>query len=314
MKNVDVQEKHENEFSRVLDTILSKSTSAGDVVILAGHFMLFYDPMADALVPMICEELVDPKLRKIAEKYADNFPSKSFNFGLQLIKLYGDISVSAKVLLLVNDHKFQSGNFQPELKPSYIGRGGELRKSYYATNDQIPNIFVEQIREAGLCAEDIIIRNDDLGRGGRATLPPRTVFYSEQMLRKRFDRNTKKRLLNHPSFSVKNTNNVLKTELVFRDPNLPGIEYCLTDEGDCDCSSEVLQLISELERIAKATTDLIMFIPIECYALVNRGVLAGMHSLPPTATLNRVITIMEYPSGVDGKVGTNFHITEFTRT
>lgn len=119
------------EEEKLLELLYSSVTKTSPIAIIGGHFMLFYDRTVDELKPVIWQELDNDNEIKFAQQNAGNFPTRSFIYSIGLYKLFQKSKAESGLILLVNDHKFQSKNFQPNIIEHVKGRGGELRKKFF---------------------------------------------------------------------------------------------------------------------------------------------------------------------------------------
>ena len=236
------------------------------IAIVGGHYMLFYDKQEDCLKPLIYQDLKDEKHIAFARLMAGDFPTKTFVYALKLITHFLSKGIESKNVLLVNDHLFQSKKFQPNIQYLIENRGGELRYEYYRGKNSLPLSFVNRPSNFKNIKKNMVfLDNDDLSRDVRSVLPKKTVFFSEQFLRNRFENHLKKRIVNN-SYVIVDTS-CGKNVLYYTDKNK---RICLTENGQCGCSSEIMEFIWILK--SKGYNDIIMFIPSECENQVNNGV------------------------------------------
>lgn len=238
----------------------------GPVAIVGGHFMLMYDKYEDCLKPVIHQELDNPKHKEFAKLMAGDFPVKSFEYSLELIKYFKTRGIEAKNVFIVNDHKFQSNDFQPEILPLVKGRTGELRKKFYRQSNPIPNIYFDLSKKNDLFLEKNILENYNIKRHEDEILPKRSFFFSERTLRSRFNKRVKNKLAKYDEFQQVKDFNDRPSELYYIDS---GENICLTEHGVCGCNSEVLEFANNL--IQNNYHDILFFIPDECSAAVNQG-------------------------------------------
>ena len=55
-----------------------------NIAVVAGHYMLMYDDLADALVPMVYQDSRNPRVVVLSKQMAGEFPLSSFEHGLRL--------------------------------------------------------------------------------------------------------------------------------------------------------------------------------------------------------------------------------------
>lgn len=281
-------EKYDPKTESELLKLLSESvTGKNKVAIVGGHFMLLYDKATDELKPVILQDLEKENQKEFAKQFAGNFPLRSFQYSVDLFKQLENRKVQNGILLLVNDHKFQSESFQKDISAEINGRGGDLRQEYFRKN-KIPESYLETLKANGIESKNIFVRNNDVKRSESDLLPKESWYYSEQKLRKRFEKYVVPELLKKEKIyqleSGKGTN------VFYQTPNV-GTEICLTENGACGCSAEVTELISNLLR--KGMNEIILFIPNECVNAVDNGINAALNINEVAA---KVITI----SGLGG--------------
>jgi len=217
--------------------------------IMAGHFMLYYDGTNQSLVPLIYQDLGDGEIKEIAQLYAGEFPIKSFKIGLDIIS---DTGVSSKIVFLVNDHKFQDINFQPENRQIIDSDAGRLRQYFYSEYGiKMPKTYYSILHDTCFKFDDTILLNNDLSRQKQDILPKETIYFSEQALRNRFENTIRNDLKNNPNFYVNGVD-------IFYAPTLE----CLTKEGKCGCSGEIMEFLHVLEK--KGYKNVVLISPNEC--------------------------------------------------
>lgn len=296
-------EKYSPKSEVELLTLLSKSVSGENIVaIVGGHFMLLYDKAANELKPVIWQELEVESQKKFAEQNAGNFPVRSFCYSIELYKQFKQRKIKSGVVLLINDHKFQSTNFQPDVASSFNGKAGELRKKYFSHNI-IPGYYAEILEEERISKEDILIDNSNTKRHTSDLLPKESWFYSEQKLRNRFDDFVKPELMKQGK--IRQDVIGKKVELYFESPNHAN-DFCLTENGSCACSAEVIEFISNL--LNRGFNEIIFFVPNECAVPVDNGVMAALHISEKQA---KVLTVSNFGGmGFNENIQRPFNVTE----
>ena len=270
------EELHFDSEAEMIDCIAESMSSGEKIGVLAGHFMLCYDVGTDALVPMIWQDLRDTDLVTSAKRFAGNFPIRSFDCGVRLAVNIQGQGAYPKIIMLVNDHKFQTGEFDPTQFEAFHGRGGELRRDFYKRYANLP-ASLEQIRMKLGVDSSILLENNSKKRSRQDILPEETTYFSEQVLRRKFERKTRQFMQSLPEV-VEAPNKGPRSELLLlANGGLgAGAELCLTEEGACGCSGETVQLLLELDR-KNRFSQLVLLVPDECEWQVKGGVLAGMH-------------------------------------
>lgn len=231
------------------------------IAIVGGHFMLLYDKVEDKLRPMVWQDLKKSEHIKYSKMITGNFPVHTFNYAVDLYSQYKEKGYDSGIVLLVNDHKFQHHNSKVN------GNGGELRKRYYRNGQVIPESFLRILSEKSFDKQKIFIDYNKPDRQKQDLLPKETIMYSEQVLRNRFEKHIKPKIAKTESFKEITSNGVSNLYYYSRERH----EYlCLTEEGTCGCSGEVVEFVSELLR--RNIRQIILFSPSECEAPVNVGV------------------------------------------
>lgn len=245
--------------------------SGEQVGIVAGHFMLMYDDQADRLVPMVYQDATNPKVELLSKEMAGDFPLRTFKLGLSLVKSYQGKSIFPKLVLIVNDHIFQTEGWSTQgLKDK--DKAGSLRQSFYRQKYPLPKSFFREIKEAGLSTE-IILENNNAGRISDI-LPKTTRLFSEQALRNYFDQYRRNELRRLPLFTEV-TRAGTKSKLLFK-ATREGPDVCLAEDGECGCSGELIEFFIRLA--AKSFKQIIFFVPDECKIAVDVGIRAFLHT------------------------------------
>lgn len=239
-----------------------KKQNSDTTAILAGHFILDYDRASDSLKPLIKDKKNTNDFNMIAEIEAGDFPKESFNLGLSLYSFLKEKNNNPKLFLLVNDHKFPSIS-ETTLKQ----RIPVLRRKYYKTQNEIPDIYQKIIHSEGL-SEELVFLDNNFNRGKEELLDSETYLFSEYIYRKRFDRKLKKNLLKLDAFYGV-PNDAGKTDVYFKN-NLEE-ELCVLEDNSCGCSGEIMQVIYDLYK-QKNINDFFLIVPSECSDAVKRGI------------------------------------------
>jgi hypothetical protein len=265
-----VDSKYPQTENELLNSLCESVTGTSKVAIVGGHFMLLYDKIEDDLKPMIVEELGNEKHREFAKYYAGDFPVLSFQYSLELFHYLENKNIPSEIILLVNDHKFQGKNFQTDIESLIVsGKCGELRKKYYKEN-KIPETYKEILKSKKIDPHKIFAINKNVKRTENDLLPKESWFYSEHKLRKRFGKYILPNLLKREEVNLIKHEN----EIIYQNPT-KNVGICLTENGSCGCSAEVIELISNLQE--KDVKEIIMFVPSECGDAVNNGIEAALN-------------------------------------
>ena len=242
----------------------------GEIGIIAGHFMLMYDASSESLVPMIWQDLKAGHTQGTAKELAGDFPVYTFGAGLRLQRVLPKEN-KPRIVLVVNDHLFQSPNWRLNKSRSLLD-AGKLRRDFYRRPIELPPSYVEYLKTLGVSETDVIYSNDDELRDKQSTLPKKTQLFSEQALRNEFGRDTTKLLSCNYFYSQKESDG---SSVMFSPWGTRDGGVCLTEDGKCGCSGEVIQLFVNLA--SKDVTTVINFIPEECSEAFNQGAKAALH-------------------------------------
>jgi hypothetical protein len=268
---------------------LSRLASAwrGKTSILAGHFMLIYRESQHRLVPLIqAVALSDPCAGLVETGYAKvfgDFAEATFELGVQLA-LDGK-GGPRSLLLLVDDHQFQ----RLQKSAPKGDQLADLRRQFYRSPEALPLCFSETLTKFG-CTQEIF-EDNSMDRPDGHTLPSKTFFFSENILRKAFTGRRRDWLLRQPGF-LYDSGPFTPGRLLFR-PDRGGAAACLIDEqSELSCSGTAVELLLELGE--RSYDNLVWFIPQTCKALVSQSVQIVMPSL---ARFENVVLVSD--SGVD---------------
>jgi len=296
------QKYYPNNQTELLNVLIESVSGNSKIAIVGGHFMLLYDKTEDELKPVIIQEFEQENIKLFAKQFAGNLPLSSFKFSVELFKIFKKQNIESGIILLVNDHKFQSVNFQPDIIPSIKGRGGELRKKYFSRNS-IPNCYIQVLDSEGISMDQILIDNNDNKRHTSDLLPKKSWFYSEKRLKNRFDYFVKTQLMKRGI--IREDFNGDTVELFYESPN-NGNNICLTENGACACSAEIIEFITNL--LSRNITEIIIMVPDECVSAVDNGIFAALNICEVFA---KVTTINGFGGmGIDENLERTFIATE----
>jgi hypothetical protein len=258
-------EKYSPNSEAELLKLLSESvTGKNKVAIVGGHYMLFYDTQKDELVPLIKQDLQKENQKEFAELFTGNFPEKSIQFSVDLLNELKRKQVESKLVFIVNDHKFQSKNFQPNIADAIAGRTGELRKKYYAENT-LPEYYTKVFSESNLLLKDDVQHYHVNSKQKEDNVLKDGLFFSEQRLRNKFEKNLKDKLAEEGK--IRKVENSGAVEVYYN--GFANEDICLTENGGCGCSGEVMEFLYELSALGY--TDVFFFVPNECVEAANNG-------------------------------------------
>lgn len=242
------------------------------VGIVAGHFMLMYDDETNRLVPMVHQDATNPKVKELSHKMAGDFPLRTFKLGVNLVKHYQSKEIASKLALIVNDHIFRTDGWSLQnLKDK--NRAGDLRHDFYRQKYPLPKSFFAELRSTGL-QTDALLDNNNAARTPVDILPKNTRLFSEQALRNYFDQNTRLELRKSELFAEVQQNGT-KSKLMFVG-DTGGNSVCLTDNGDCGCSGELIEFFVRLS--SRELKTIVFFVPDECKRAAELGIKAFFHT------------------------------------
>ncbi len=239
--------KSEGELLDILITEASNTTHP-DLVVMAGHFMLFLDEASGSLVPGIYEEHDSPIRERIARRVGI-FPSYTWEMGIKIAaQLEGEFE-AIKFLLLINDWQYVS---------TASGPASELRSAFYEKFTSLPASYLAVLDRSGKFSAQNV-------------LPSRKhpLAYPETWLKYRFQKSAEK--------LVKAGR--LEHRVIDNGPNA-GTEISLVDEngdykplitcGVTGCAGEITEMIAEVYKAQHRL--LLIFAPGECFQPVKTGV------------------------------------------
>ena len=263
--------------------------SEGAVAIVAGHFMLAYDDQQRRLVPMVRQDTKHPWVRHFSENMAHDFPLRSFQLGLQVHQRLKCADRASGLVLLVNDHIFQTEAWHEQNLPAEPKDfAANLRHEFYRSNWALPDSFAKAIRElASDSGEDVFLRNDNPQRTKTDIIPKHSIFFSEQALHRRFDEKTRHKLIGDAHFKHIEAASG-KYRVYFQEDDYSP-QVCLIDEDGCGCSGEVVELLLRLQE--RGVSTVLFFSPQECASPVHAGAKATSYIVGRQSKRLSVITI-----------------------
>jgi hypothetical protein len=267
---ISILEKSISSFLNKLNEDI-KEKSKNSVLILGGHFLLLYDSIEDELKPCIWQSFEEEKFSNFAKLMAGNFPVDTLKIAINIKESCDKKNINSNLLMVVNDHKFQSKGFQNGIEEKINGKTGELRKKFYLKNSNLPSVFLSFFSAANINIEKWIFRNDDNKRSKTNILPKETIYFSEQHLRNKYENNRLPKLLKNNFASKKNKSNPNEYYLTLEDIQQ---DICLTENGSCGCIGLTIELLAEL--FLKKQYYIIFMIPNECADAVNMGIESGI--------------------------------------
>jgi hypothetical protein len=245
------------------------------VAIVAGHFMLMYDDQLGGLVPMVYQDTTNPRVERLSRDMAGDFPLSTFRCGLAMREKLIQKGSPASLVLLVNDHIYLTPGWAVQNMPPSRGDNGSIRKKFHRSQDAIPASFQAELKARQLSPEAVLLDNNNPRRTKTDIVPKRSMLFSEQQLRRRFDETTRATLLADKHF-IQVSAHAGKYELFFREEEfLRGV--CLTENGTaCGCSGEVVELMMSLSK--RNIRHVVFFSPDECIKAVEAGAQASIYA------------------------------------
>jgi hypothetical protein len=223
------------------------NTDQKELVIMAGHFMLFFDEEKGSLTPGIIEEQNTELMRQRIARRVGIFPTYTWKLGVDIGKKYAKQFEDIKYLLLINDWQYV---------PTQDISASELRKNFYDTYTEIPSSFLSTLLDNGFTSENILSSRKN------------SLFFPETWLKYRFQKSASK-LVKEGKLEKKVLNDrENQSEVSFVDEN--GNYRTLISCGVTGCAGEITEMISEVHKSGYRL--LLIFAPGECYQPVQTGV------------------------------------------
>jgi len=256
-------------------------TKGTDSVILGGHYILLYNDIDDCLEPAIWEENKADHLKELSKIVAGDFPLSTFKLALKIRKQIKQLKDDSSIALLINDHFFQSNSLSFKTSNRLKGNWDEYKFMYFK-NAKLPEVYNNIVEQYHVEINSAIFPNTLIHSKYYHSL-----LFSETSLRKRFEKRLKKELSNSKNFYLNNSYNE-KSKLFYKGEE--GNLTCLSENGSCGCSGEVMQFIMEV--YSKNNNSLIMMVPQDCYESVCVGVEAFISYLQNSKLLLKRYTFI----------------------
>ncbi|AYA40621.1 hypothetical protein HZS38_09520 [Xenorhabdus nematophila] len=252
MQQISISNSHSlvQSEAELFDLILNEVTNTphSDLVIMAGHFMLFLDEAQGCLVPGIIEENTSLMHERIARRVGI-FPGYTWELGVRIAERLEHQFEAIKFLLLINDWQYVSLNNEP---------ASELRRVFYEQFSELPASYSSVLKRSGQFSEQNILASRK-----------HPVAYPETWLKYRFqksaDKLVKAGLLNR---RVLDDGPDAGTEISLVDEN--GYYRPLITCGVTGCAGEITEMIAEVYKAQHRL--LVIFAPSECFQPVKTGV------------------------------------------
>jgi hypothetical protein len=254
----------EQELIEVVSSLFDNNSS---VAIIGGHYFLLYESKSDSLKPSVYEDFEDEGNKTFAMLRAKYFPLKTFKISLNLVIHFNLANIISKCIMVVNDEAFLKRDFRGEKHFEIVSeRGHELRKKYFAKNENLPNSFIDALKTVKLAINDVFF-NFTNSVAADSYMPQNSIFLSERKLCKKF-RKTSKKIFNFEHvFSTTTEDDNEYDNLTIREDAVN--QYCLIEDGLCNCGGKAFQLY--YDAIKNGFSNIIFFVPNECIESVNKG-------------------------------------------
>jgi hypothetical protein len=238
----------EQELRKLLADELQRDTHGGEIVVMAGHYMLFMDETRDQLVAGVLEEQTSEAVRDRLAKRVGIFPGYSWDLGADIAEDLLANEEQVRLLLLINDWQYV---------PAGARSAGELRASYFDGFTELPQRYTQRLAASPSLTPAHVLPS----RRHPLAFPETWLKYRFQKAAEKFVKtgHLEKRVLDdQPN----------QSEVSFLDAD--GNYRTLISCGVTGCAGEITEMISEI-YIAGHRTVLI-FAPGECLAPVQSGV------------------------------------------
>ncbi|WP_025027563.1 LPD16 domain-containing protein [Caldalkalibacillus mannanilyticus] len=218
-----------------------------EVVIMAGHYMLFMDEVNGSLTPGVMEEQENEIIKNRIKQRVGIFPHYTWTQGVKIAEEFHVKFDHTHFLLLINDWQYV---------PTSNVSASELRQQYY-DHFTFPKSYLKVLKESGIFDESHILSSRK-----------QELAFPETWLKYRFQKSATK-LVKENKLEKKVLNEQTnETEVSFLDQD--GNYKTLISCGVTGCAGEITEMISEVYKSGKRL--LLMFAPGECYQPVKTGV------------------------------------------
>ncbi|MCR8856807.1 MULTISPECIES: LPD16 domain-containing protein [Bacillus] len=225
-----------------------KNTTQEELVIMSGHFMLFFNEETNSLTPGIIEEQKTDMMKERISRRVGIFPLYTWNIGIQLGEQFYEQFKDIKYLLLINDWQYV---------PSTNASVSDLRKEFYERYTEIPEAYVTSLEKSKYFNQQSILPNRK-----------NPIFFPETWLKYRFQKSASK-LVKEGKLEKRMLNdreNQSEVSFVDEDGNYKTLISC----GVTGCAGEITEMIAEVHKAGYRA--LLLFAPGECYQPVRTGI------------------------------------------
>lgn len=237
----------ESELLKVLEEQLLSSNDQ-DLVIVGGHFMLFYDLDTNSLVPGVFQDLASEDIRMRVCDRVGIFPLYTWGLALKVGERYViGTKKNVKFLILINDWQYV-----PQ-----VGSASGHRELFYRAFQEMPESYKESMKAQGMFSKLDI-------------LPSRknSIAFPETWLKYRFQKSAAK-LVKKGKLEkryVGESPNETEVSFVDKDGNCSQLISC----GVTGCAGEITEMLREIYDGGRRV--ILIFAPNECHSPVKTGV------------------------------------------
>ncbi|QWI73212.1 hypothetical protein ER45_027945 (plasmid) [Bacillus mycoides] len=225
-----------------------KITTQEKLVIMSGHFMLFFNEKTNNLTPGIIEEQKTDVMKDRVSRRVGIFPLYTWNIGIQLGEQFYKQFKDIKFLLLINDWQYV---------PSTNTSASDLRKEFYENYTEIPEAYVTSLEKSKYFNLQNILSSRK-----------NSIFFPETWLKYRFQKSASK-LVKEGKLEKRMLNDrESQSEVSFVDAD--GNYKTLISCGITGCAGEITEMIAEVHKAGYRA--LLLFAPGECYQPVRTGI------------------------------------------
>ena len=219
-----------------------------EVIIMAGHFMLFFDTATKRLVPGIFEDVENEILKEQVKERVGIFPSYTWDLGVRLGDHYRlQHGKPARLLLLVNDWQYVPDS----------GKASDCRSKFYETFNELPPSYLSRLKVSSQLSEKDILSSRR-----------HMLAFPETWLRYRFQ-NAAIRLVKAGKLQKRFLEDKPgKSEISF--PDKSGNSLPLISCGITGCAGEITEMISEVHRVGGRY--FVIMAPAECHTSIRTGI------------------------------------------
>lgn len=235
----------EEELLQLIRSELDKAEQP-DLVVMAGHFMLFLDEETNRLVPGVKEAQDNDRMRERVDNRVGIFPAYTWQKGAELAQQFTSKFNETKFLLLINDWQYVPDK----------GTASELRQQFYESFEQLPSEYVKLLQESGFDKSNILASRKH------------PLAFPETWLKYRFQKSADKLVKEGKLEKRMVEDRPNQSEVTFLDEN--GNYKTLISCGITGCAGEVTEMIAEVHKAGHRL--MLIFAPGECYQPVRTGV------------------------------------------